>query len=872
MNKIATHILIVTTMLLLFSAVVFAAHDIDVVLTSTSTDFVITAPTSSFSVCQCGSIIDSISITNTGSLPDRYTLELNQEYVTPALTSVDLAGGETTEIPLYVNAPCSKSGKDLLEIIVTSIYGQTQFIEQEILFVDCQNMYIDLAEENLTSGVCEPFSTSFTITNAGQFTETYEVFLGDFAEFATLNTNKVTLASQNAADINIYYDLPCNEYGNITLDYTVQAIKNMHKAEFSQQLFVNQTYEFAFTANPITLVCEEETAEYVVRLNNDNAFDDFFALDLLGPSCIDVELLNPLTDETLNNVLVKAGESREIKVSFNPAEKHFGINNFSIHATSLQGDVTRAFATSIEVLDCYNFKNHLDVPYSDLHVCGLDTLSRPFEIKNNGAADIGVELVLTAPNFLSVDESFMELEPFSTQSSYFNFTDVRNETMRYPITLSSYFRGELVAEENFDLHVNTIQECYMVAPQKKTVDVHYTKDSFTLPIQNKGTTYGWYSAEFIDTNALSIENSFIDLGKTEVKDLTIFIDEEELLLQAMDDNASLIGYTLETSLLLTHIDSGLTFTYPVTITVVDYPWTRYAWQTIIAQTPCTIAFFMLVIIFAVLLFILIIKLALRSIFRSRKTLGFIVLGLMIIALISVLLIWGVPQKSDYVTTYNLETNSTTYLRLAEDSPRVFDMYDFFSDPDGDIEEFGVNVIYEDVLSSKVRGSKIKLIPFTDWSGSTVVQFYAIDSYGVRAQSPDIFVEVLPVEDYTLKQCFAMTCVYVNLIMLLVVAILFFVIVSLRSRKKELARQNAIKQAEAEALKQKRAEERAQKKEAKERRKLERQVAQEQKNSLKKTTTKKASKRIVQKSVARKSSKKLSTKNSTSARSNNVAKK
>jgi flagellar biosynthesis/type III secretory pathway M-ring protein FliF/YscJ len=202
-------------------------------------------------------------------------------------------------------------------------------------------------------------------------------------------------------------------------------------------------------------------------------------------------------------------------------------------------------------------------------------------------------------------------------------------------------------------------------------------------------------------------------------------------------------------------------------------------------------------------------------FRPRTGMGFILLLVMILATLIVFIAWGVPSYSDYYTVYDLETNSTTYLRLAEDKARTFDLTDFFFDPDEDIVEYGVTSISEEELSYRITNSHLRLSPAKDWSGGTILQLYAVDSYGERAQSPDIFVEVLPVEDYSLREFFLLTCVYINLLVVLLLSILLYVVSSLRNRKKELARQHELEQKEKDRLKREREAKRLANKKARE---------------------------------------------------------
>lgn len=810
MNKIVVSIVFIAAIILLVSSVALAEQTMIITVVNTSNDFVATLPTQSLSVCQCGTTADLLTLTNTGSFTAKYSLAVNKPYVLLGASSLQLESGKTTSIPLYITAPCNKGGSDVLQVTVSSIYGVTKTIEQRVVFTDCKNTKVELFDSVVSTGVCEPFVTSFNITNVGSFTETYDVHVNSFSEFATSDANAITLPAGTSAKISVHYALPCNVYGNQVLDYSVTARKNNQEARFSQKLFINQSYNFSLVAKQaVKNMCEKEDSQYAVVVTNNNNFTDSFKLSLDGPSFVTLSLAN-LSNASLDALQVPPHQSKEVIVHVMPkGKKSFGNHTFTLTATSLNGGVSKELTTSITVLDCYNFKNHLDVPYKDIYLCGLDNDARPFALQNNGEAPVQVELVLTAPDFMQLNNSMPVLAPKDRVSEYILFHDVYNKTERYPITLTSYFRGDVVAKQSFNVHVTTAQECYVAAPERESLALRYTNDNFDLMIRNDGTRYGWYAIN-ISSPIVQAQESRIDLGRSESKPVSFLINKEALFLKLAQENKSLIGYTLNTSITLTHLGSGLTFTYPLQITFTDYSWFKYSWDAIKAQSRCTLLFFILALAVVVFLLLFIIRLSLRRIFRSRKTSGFILLGLMIVASVLVFLIWGIPQYSNYYTTYNLNTNSTTYLRLAEDTPATYDLNNFFSDPDNDIVSFGVSNISTDVLTYKLRGSTLKLIPAKDWSGTTILHLFAVDSYDVVAQSPDVFVEVLPVEDYTLVQFFKKTCVYFDLLLLLFLAILIFVTFSLRERKKELLYRKELAKANQEAAKKKREEERERK--------------------------------------------------------------
>jgi hypothetical protein len=225
--------------LLVFSSVSFAQNDHEFIVqtTSLSQDYDIFSASQELSLCSCATVTDSIIITNRGTFTTTLQLDTNLDYVTLSQQVLSIDPQQQQQIILYIKAPCHTLQGDELVVTVTPVVGEQKTLTKTLEFLNCQNLRVDVLGPSQNLSVCEPFSTSFSVTNTGSFTDTFTITPQSYSNEVTLSTQQVTLAPMQSRTVQAAYLLPCDVYGEVALDMMVSSQGSARQATFSRRRY-----------------------------------------------------------------------------------------------------------------------------------------------------------------------------------------------------------------------------------------------------------------------------------------------------------------------------------------------------------------------------------------------------------------------------------------------------------------------------------------------------------------------------------------------------------------------------------------------------------------------------------------------------------
>ncbi|MGM5479835.1 MAG: hypothetical protein ACQESC_00055 [Nanobdellota archaeon] len=770
--------------LVLFSASANAEDIISVNTYGVSSDFQMSADTKVLSACECSTISESLRVVNQGTTALRITLESNRDYVLFADDSFVINPGDTKDIQVYIKAPCTALSEDTITIKGTSSSGKVEAFTQEVLFSNCQNLKATLPNSSISTGVCEPFTSVVSIENVGSFKETYEVSINDFEKYATMSAQEVAIAPGESKDVFVYYSLPCDIYGEYSLDFDVFALKNNRETTITQQLSIPKTHTAEVSLTGDFDICQEDISrdDILFSFTNQNNFTDSYRLKTDSPSFADDGfglwhtifgkkiILAP--NESFNQV-IELSNLDSVKKGLYPIE-------FSV--TSLNGDVTDIVRENISVADCHDGSLTLhDVPET-FYTCEGDSVSKGIDVHSTGTQESRFDLVLTAPNMLSVENKTLFL---SSDESYVTSLQgiVSNDSNEYPITLDLHTKGGVVDSEEFTFVADSTSTCYGISTTGLSEKMTYDQDNVGLTFKNEGTRHGTYVVSLEDASpALELENTSISLDVGQELPVTLSVNKP-LLLSANETSSDLIDTVLHGTLVIEHQGSSYTVSQPLTVEIVDHSIWYKAWTAFSSQSPCRITFELLALAFIVSLITMFARISSsKTHFAPRWK--WLIAGLLavVIALIVASTVFGPVSKDTFYTSHNLSSDNLSVILMEEDGQTVVDYNTYFFDPDDNIVTYGVSDLDQSLLDFRINGSTLELFAGKeDWYGTTNIELYVIDEYGENVSSTDLSVEVLPVEDYTLIEFIDRGCPYFNVGLLLLIALAVFFAVSMRKR-------------------------------------------------------------------------------------------
>ncbi len=765
--------------------------NIKVTLIDMNNNYIFKSPYSGFDVCRCGTVSDVVEITNTGSYDSMYTLTSDKNYVTFAEPSVEVKAGHTKTIPVYMNMPCNAGHSETVKLYAKSSFQQTKVLEQKITMRDCQNLVAGVYEQNLNTSICTPFSTSIRIKNTGAFNEVYHIDVNKFGKYATLSTDDILISSGQSADVFIHYALPCDISGHQELSYTVTATKNDMRAKLHQSLYIPPNYNFSVIGPKSLSACDRTESSYEVILRNNNDFSDTYTFVVSKPQFVDVHYPVVEDEEVKTLKLAPSAEASLIFTINNPQKKYVGSHPITVKVISKNGHVAKELITNFTVINCVDLSSEIFTSDGNLHLCGGDDLTFQSVVENHGftpASNI-LPVLLDGSNYLSTNISD-EITIHGPQSVnvpiHALVPSSVNESSEYFANLQTYFNAKIENENKFKVFVDPAEKCYHVKTLRDEITRYYEVDGFELNIKNDGLRSGRYLVRIANKPSyLNLLTPVIDINSGEKAKIYFAINQTNLqgIAQSMDTLPD--EFYTHSKIMFIHEESGVITSQDLELRLMtSHPWYINAWSAVQRSSLCTKIFFLLSSV--ALLFLI------MTLFRSfsskrkwsgRKILGGILLAIVVIGAIFVLANQGVPTYSKFYTTYDLSTNSTRHVLLEEDHSKTLDLTQFFTDPDNDIVEYGVQEINDSLLTPTIEGSELKLSPAKDYNGASTMVLYATDAYNATAISEEIYVEVLPVEDYSIKEFFDLACEYIDWLVLLIASALVWITFSLRKEKK-----------------------------------------------------------------------------------------
>ncbi|MFP4523078.1 MAG: hypothetical protein ACLFNM_00830 [Candidatus Woesearchaeota archaeon] len=847
---------------------------IHVTLIDMNKGFSVSSPYSGFELCTCATMTDSIQITNTGSYTSQYSIQTNKDYVVLSTTEVDIAPGASEEILLYINAPCGVSGSQDLDIQITSVYGDTQVLTQELNFKTCQNLVTGLYNTTLTQEVCEPFSTSFQIHNVGLFTEEYTIDVEKFEDYATLSSDSIIIPSGSKANVYVHYNLPCDVYGEHELAYDVQAQGSQLKAQLTQQLNIPQEYPFSLLGPQNISSCVRDGLEFPLFLQNDNNFTETYTIDIDAPSFVHATYPE-IEGEPSPHITLEAGKSVTIPVTVEAVKpSKEGEYTINVEAISQNGDIVKELSINASLLNCYELSTYNYAPHEKFSRCGLDTGNQRFTVKNDGVRETDVGFVLYAPEFFELNQTSIHVGAHDEQDIELLYTLPNpNKTTSHEVTIETYRAGNIVDVNTAVFKVEPVKDCdsLTVTPSSRTK--HMSTEQLVFTVKNDGLRYGVYDVAVQNlTPYLSLENtSQIALGKSESTQIIFDVNQDTLTQDFSMINAS-EDLVSQPTLVFTQDYSGVQISKSLSIVLKqDHPWHVNAYNWFMEQSTCRKIAMGLSALFLVALIVLIIRASQGRKFVGRKVLGLVLLALIFLSAAALLYTQGIPTRDTFYTTYDTQTNSTRHIILEEDRARTFDLTNFFADPDDDIVSYNVTSINESELQYELftQDHILKLVSAQDWSGSTTIEMTATDSYNSTAQSDVIVVDVMPVEDYTPIEFFDLACGYINWGLFLLTAMMAWLLFSLRQKKSTQQKKSSVKKVVSKkASKPKSLSLTSSTKKTSSKKKIpvkKKPKRSSKKKSSKKKTTKKVAKKTTKKSSKKRTTKKPSSKKTTKKR-------
>lgn len=776
--------------------------NIEVVYLVTNTDFAATVSSQNINICQCDSSSSYLTITNVGTLASRYSISIDEDYVSLSQNTVTLLPGESARVNIFYQASCSALFSDNVKIKITSINGVTGEIDQKINFINCQNLAVAFEDKEIELNPCETETFKLRIKNLGNFNEVYKISIEEpMNKYVTLNYNQVSIEKNSFADIDLFFAPTCDMYGELPINAVVEAVNNGKISLITKNTTINQNYIFNTTLEENELfVCEGEEYETTLFLENYNNFENEFNFKIDAPKFVQFKFPEIENKGMASSLILSKESQTSIPIIINASKEKEGDYEIKIETTSKFGDVTKNITIPVHVQNCYDLS--IDANTKKLKMCGKDSLNHTITITNKGVKETPFSLNYIGPNFAEFNESVLTIGPQTSLDVDLIMDDVRDINEKYPLTIELYRQGNLVDSTKFSTDITTAQDCYKIILKDAYVGILETEDSFEVQVQNKGLRYGKYLVELTSTpDYLSLDDDVLTLGSTAKDELTFNINRTELRNNAQQyNNNSIIGITAKPTIIFTHIDSNTRYYQSFLFEVRDYPFYQKAFEYIYSLSTCLLIFLTLVLATLICGIILLVK-GLR---KNKVRMNFSFTKILAIVFLVLIIIAGVFVFNNNEIPFNLPLKSDSQLNLHmyENTQKTVDIEPYFIDEDENIILYGA--IFDTNNSNFTyifNNSNLTLLPKLNWFGNETFSVSATDDYLETAKSEPITINVKKVKTYnSFEELFSAYCPFLNWIMLILFLLSLVLCLSYRKMtKKELQKEERDKKREEKRI-------------------------------------------------------------------------
>ena len=734
-----------------------SSSNIDIVKYQLTYSFFSGASDANPTVCSCSTKTDRILIQNTGSFGADFTLTTNlPQYISVPKGIIHLEKGESAYVDLLISAACEVTDSQTYTITIKSNLGREQVITRPLTINKCQSINASLYADNTEIHPCQPVEYNITVQNPAPFDEKYLVSPTTFKESFDNKAYELNIPAGQTGIADFKLNLSCSIYGDKKIDFQVISENNNLQATLSHNLKIDQNYSFETKVSEHLEACTEEKKIIPVLINNTSPIYNEYHLELDGAPLF-IALQTSYID-------LNPGEEKSVNLEINPKTGNEKVYKFTLVVKTAKGDSVSTQPLELNVKDCYelSLQPKFDTPKD---ICSGKN-EYVLTVKNTGETSESINLWTHGSKYASLNETNIDLNSGELKdvTVYVTPTDDMNKKS-FSFAVQANLNGKSVSKtwSTKDLKFTTYNQYSCTYPKlsTKTINSRYNATGAIVKITNQGLTQTNYNLSIEGSSWLSLSTKSITVAPKETKDVFI---------KYYSDNST-VKSEYYASLNL-KADNGIVYKEPLKITLSNTPFLEKVYNFLTA-TVCRSVSTILLILILIALILFIINISKKSStyhYRGQKMVMLVGAGLIILAVLGILIFFGVPKS--YYPPIN-STQNATHHTFYEDSTFKLDLSSHFKDPDNDTLRYSVDSMPKD-MSVKIDGKTAIITPNHNWYGTEDLVIKATDTAGVSVLSPMISLEVLNVLEYTPVQIYDMYCHYVALILFIVLIILILV--------------------------------------------------------------------------------------------------
>ncbi|MEM4267902.1 MAG: hypothetical protein QXK37_03640 [Candidatus Woesearchaeota archaeon] len=384
-----------------------------------------------FRLCRGSIGTDILTIINNGQSPRLFSFDAGPT-ATFTENNILIDAGESRDIVYFINPPKTTSSISSYKLSI-NVYDDSSAMKQLTKLVkidDCVNVAVRIENNAFKSCPCTPIQYKFTVSNIGDFAETFDMHVNTDSGIYIIDQNPIYIPAKEERIVSVFLNPPCYTTGEKEYLFTVKARTSeyivqtpfYHKIDdscfdydvnisrFSYILYNGTKHNYSMQ-NQSYLVCRNTISYIPIKIKNKAAFPNLFYYSVDGPDWVLFA-----QNQTLLSERGKTEDTAEFEIVLLPSD--LGRSELMFHVAQDRGKLTKSAVINLDVVDCF-----IPYPYSSI------------SDKNRSVSpsyNISSGIILPNVSFnISSNTSYNNLTYFNVSSnngSYINRTSNLTET------------------------------------------------------------------------------------------------------------------------------------------------------------------------------------------------------------------------------------------------------------------------------------------------------------------------------------------------------------------------------------------------------------------------------------------------------------
>lgn len=379
-----------------------------------------------------------------------------------------------------------------------------------------------LDNEQVKACQCEIKRDFITIENVGNFYSEYDVSAeSDTAGWVKITNTRFSLPPKHKIEIPVYIEIPCGVTG--IYDYVIRVSSNYGRVKYLERTIrtdkcQNSQLDVKFNKNETNLC---EAVKMNVDIKNTGTFAETYKLSF--------GTFEEYINISQKEYYLQPQESKKIEATIKLPCEMYGVFEIPVILYSEKNKFENKIIKSLNVINQFD---HSIIVDSDVEFCSRIPQTHSFTIKNEIDVPNNFEIMLKAPDFVSIDKRTLHLEGLASSSIVMNIKPEKGDEGEYKakIIVTSNL-GNIEKEKDFNIVVKNCYDFDTSIELYESPGVEITTDktccgkkNYLIKIQNKGETDEIYNIAIDGPSWIRAEENSVSLHPSEHKLVKIYAD------------------------------------------------------------------------------------------------------------------------------------------------------------------------------------------------------------------------------------------------------------------------------------------------------------------------------------------------------------